>query len=141
MADNRRVTERRQATLVFQPGHERVLLVDDEEPVRDLLRECLERCGYQVETAVNGAEALRQVPDPSAIDVLVTDLVMPELGGQELARRMRSLRPSLPVLFISGFADQAVNGIGTTGTAFLHKPFTPRALTDTVRALLDDPSR
>ena len=108
--------------------------------VRNLAADALRRHGYQVLSASTGIEALDlagQVLHP--IDVLVTDVVMPQMGGEQLAVRMLSERPTLKVLFISGYTDLAVLQHGTLvpGTALLQKPFTPGQLVHRVRELLD----
>jgi CheY-like chemotaxis protein len=130
-----------EARVVEQPrGNETVLLVEDEVLVRNLAADALRRHGYQVLSASTGLEALDlagQVLHP--IDVLVTDVVMPQMGGEQLAVRMLSDRPALKVLFISGYTDTAVLQHGTLvpGTALLQKPFTPGQLVHRVRELLD----
>ena len=121
-------------------GHETVLLVEDEALVRNLAADALRRHGYQVLSASTGLEALDlagQVLHP--IDVLVTDVVMPQMGGEQLASRMLAERPELKVLFISGYTDLAVlqHGSVLAGTALLQKPFTPGQLVQRVRQLLD----
>ena len=124
-------------------GSETVLLVEDEAAVRRLGCRILERRGYNVVEAESGAAAVRLFERLApGIDVLVTDVVMPEMSGSELARRLRAMKPSLPVLFISGYTADAIaqNGELGAGTAFLEKPFTPDALTQKVRDLLDQQS-
>ena len=121
-------------------GSETVLLVEDDVLVRNLAADALRRHGYQVLTASTGVEALDlagQMRHP--IEVLVTDVVMPQMGGEQLAVQMLSERPTLKVLFISGYADLAVLQHGTLvpGTAMLQKPFTPGQLVHRVRELLD----
>jgi two-component system cell cycle sensor histidine kinase/response regulator CckA len=121
-------------------GHETVLLVEDEALVRNLAADALRRHGYQVLSASTGLEALDlagQVLHP--IDVLVTDVVMPQMGGEQLARRLLTERPTLKVLFISGYSDLGVlqHGALLAGTALLQKPFTPGQLVERVRQLLD----
>jgi PAS domain S-box-containing protein len=124
-------------------GTETVLLVEDEVLVRNLAADALRRHGYQVLSASTGVEALElasQMIHP--IDVLVTDVVMPQMGGEQLAVRLLGERPSLKVLFISGYTDMAVLQHGTLipGTALLQKPFTPGQLVHRVRQLLDTDS-
>jgi PAS domain S-box-containing protein len=120
-------------------GHETVLLVEDEALVRNLAADALRRHGYQVLSASTGLEALDlagQVLHP--IDVLVTDVVMPQMGGEQLARRLLTERPTLKVLFISGYSDLGVlqHGALLAGTALLQKPFTPGQLVARVRPVL-----
>jgi PAS domain S-box-containing protein len=119
-------------------GSETILLVEDDEVVRELARRVLEEQGYRVSVARNGAEALtlaRQAGGPP--DVLVTDVVMPKLGGNELARSLRKTRPGLRVLFMSGYAPEVVSSDAFPEARFLPKPFSPAALAAEVRALLD----
>jgi PAS domain S-box-containing protein len=125
-------------------GGETILLVEDEDTVRAIARETLARWGYRVLLAADGAAALtlaRQHPDP--IDLLLTDVVMPGLHGRELAEALQRDRPTLRVLFMSGYTDDEVlhRGVSTEALAFIAKPFTPAALAARVRAVLDaDPS-
>jgi CheY-like chemotaxis protein len=121
-------------------GTETVLLVEDEEAVRSLGRHILAGCGYTVLEARDGAEALQVFQQhPGPIDLVVTDVVMPRLGGRELARRLACLSPGVKVLFLSGYTDDAVgrDGIPEAGVGFLHKPFSPAALAGKVREVLD----
>ena len=121
-------------------GHETVLLVEDEDGVRDLIQELLQENGYTVISARNGREALHSFLTASRpIDLLITDVVMPEMGGPELSRKLREIRPSLRVLFTSGYADNAVvnNGSIDPDAHFLQKPFSPSTLTLKVRDALD----
>ena len=117
---------------------ETVLVVEDEEMIRRVVREGLERKGYRVLEAADGPAALalcgrEDVP----IDLMVTDVVMPWMSGPELARRVRPLRPGLRVIYVSGHADRALDGLAAGGAAFLQKPFTPEALARRVREVLD----
>ncbi len=121
-------------------GTETVLLVEDELLVRNLAADALRRHGYQVLSASTGLEALNIATQAlKPIDLLVTDVVMPQMGGQQLAMRLLSERPTLKVLFISGYSDMALVQHGTLvpGTALLQKPFTPGQLVQRVRQLLD----
>ena len=123
-------------------GAETVLLVEDEEAVRKLGRIALEAQGYTVLVSATGAEALalaRLYPDD--IHLVVTDVVMPGMGGREVAEKLRAARPTLKVLYVSGYTDDAIvrHGVLAAADAFLHKPFTPLALARKVRAVLDAP--
>lgn len=116
-----------------------VLLVEDERGVRDLALRVLERAGYRVLVASDGVEALALWEDnPAQIDVVVTDVVMPRLGGSELVTRLRAERGDVPVLFMSGYARNAVIGDAPADrrTRFLQKPFTVPALQHAVSELL-----
>jgi PAS domain S-box-containing protein len=121
------------------PGREMVLLVEDEDAVRRLARLSLERHGYTVMEAASGEEALT-LSDSYAgtIDILVTDVVMAGMSGREVSEWLRSSRPELKVLFMSGYNDDAVvrNGVGDTPTAFLQKPFDSRILATRIREVL-----
>src|SRR5205823_6673214 len=116
---------------VLPRGSGTVLLVEDDGGVRRIARQTLEQNGFHVLEAANGKEALRlsdSYTDP--IDLLVTDTVMPLLGGPELAKRLLPSRPALKVLYLSGYTDETVVGHGLLdpGLAFLQKPFAPEIL-------------
>ncbi len=120
-------------------GSETVLLVEDEKGVRELAREYLEMTGYSVIEAENGHTALELAAmHVGEIHLLMTDVVMPGISGRELAERVRSIRPGTKVLFMSGYADQAVvsHGILDTDSALLQKPFTMAALASKLREIL-----
>ena len=121
-------------------GTEVVLLVEDEDAVRKLARAMLEMFGYTVIEARHGKEGLSVCENHEGrIDILVTDVLMPGIGGRELAERAALLRPEMSVLFMSGHTDDAVLdlGIKLRGTPFLQKPFTVTQLARKVRAVLD----
>jgi CheY-like chemotaxis protein len=122
-------------------GTETVLLVEDEPAVRALAARMLRRQGYTVLEAANGVEALDLVRRHTGtpIDLLLTDMVMPKMDGYTLAENLRRDYPSIRVLFMSGYTDNAViqNGLIDPKLAFIQKPFTPSALARTVRAALD----
>ena len=123
-------------------GSETVLLVEDEDAVRALARHVLQSCGYTILEARDGGEAVR-IGERQAgrIDLLVTDVVMPHLGGRETAERLAARHPEMKVLFTSGYTDDAVvrHGILEAQVAFLQKPFGPKALAAKVREVLDRP--
>jgi two-component system, cell cycle sensor histidine kinase and response regulator CckA len=121
-------------------GMETVLLVEDEDAVRDLVRDILQARGYIVLEARRGAEALRiSEQHPAPIHLMLTDVVMPEMTGRELADQLAVLRPTIKVLYMSGYTDSAVvhHGVLDPGTVFLQKPFTSAVLASKVREILD----
>lgn len=125
-------------------GLETVLLVEDEEAVRQLSYEVLRRNGYTVLVAHNGEEALQVCERYKApISLMVTDVVMPGMSGRELAESLVPSRPEMKVLYTSGYTDDAVvrRGVLQEGVAFLQKPFMAEALARKVRELLDAPAR
>ncbi|HYK88659.1 MAG TPA: ATP-binding protein [Acidobacteriota bacterium] len=120
-------------------GKETVLVVEDEDGVRTLVRQILSHNGYVVLEAKNGEEALELAARNGHIHLLATDVVMPKMDGCELAERLIPLRPGMKVLFLSGHTDDAIvhHGVLKDGTPFLQKPFTPSAFAEKVRAVLD----
>jgi CheY-like chemotaxis protein len=121
-------------------GTETVLVVEDEPAVLNVVRRALEGCGYRVLTASTPGEALVVLhAEGAAIDLLVTDLAMPELSGRELAARAQAERPGLRALYLSGHPVDARSGVDVLeeGLDFLSKPFTPFVLATRVRELLD----
>jgi CheY-like chemotaxis protein len=129
-----------EAHLAPRAGSGTLLLVDDDDAVRTAAGRILRRQGYTVLAAASGAEALEiaeQYADP--IGLVVTDMVMPEMGGPELASRLRALRPELMVVFMSGYTEDAAlrNRLLEPGAVFVEKPFTFEALTSKVRDALD----
>ena len=121
-------------------GTETVLLVEDNDSVRALAREALTRSGYRVFEACNGEEGVRIAREEAgSIDLVITDVVMPVMGGRELAARLSAMWPSLKILFTSGYTDDAILNEGTMppGTAFIQKPFTPESLLRVARDMLD----
>ncbi len=121
-------------------GMETILLVEDETAVRELVRDALTARGYTVLEAHHGNDALRICEHyAGAIHLMVTDVVMPEMSGRELADRLARIHPTMKVLYMSGYTDNAVvhHGVLDLGTAFLQKPFSPAVLTRKVREVLD----
>jgi len=120
-------------------GSETILLVEDEEAVRIFAANVLKRQGYEVFEAHNGLEAIELLRKETRVRLLLTDVVMPEMGGPELVARLRDLDLTLPVLYMSGYAERAVvhNGLVKSKQPFLQKPFTPIALARKVREVLD----
>ncbi len=125
-------------------GSETILLVEDEEGVRVLARTILKKQGYTVLEATNGQHALEVAAQhPETIDLLVTDVVMPRMGGRELVEKLLPLRPAMRVLFMSGYTDDAVvrHGILDASLAFLQKPITPEVFARKVRETLSEPAK
>ena len=123
-----------------RPGTETILLVEDEPSVRVLARGVLQRNGFRVLEAANGEEAVRVSEEyAGSIELLLTDVVMPKLGGRQVAERLKHARPGLRVLFMSGYSDDAtLHRGGTQGVAFLAKPFLPSDLISAVCTMLDE---
>jgi len=124
-------------------GSETILLVEDEAGVRTLAKTILQIQGYTVLDAAQGKDAfLLSGQHEGLIHLMVTDMVMPEMSGREVADRLKPLRPNMKVLFMSGFTDKALvhNGELDPGIAFLQKPFTPQTLARKVREVLDSPA-
>jgi CheY-like chemotaxis protein len=121
-------------------GSETVLVVEDEDLVRGFTSMALRSSGYTVLTARDGEDALRVVGEHAGtIHLLVTDVVMPRMGGRQLSQRLRLAHPQAKVLFVSGYTDDAVmrHGIQQSESNFLHKPFSAALLTRKVREILD----
>jgi two-component system, cell cycle sensor histidine kinase and response regulator CckA len=121
-------------------GTETILLVEDEEAVRTMISRVLQGSGYKVLEACQGREAIevcRKHQGP--IHLMVTDVIMPQMSGRELAERLARVRPETKVLFMSGYPDNAIvhHGVLDPGTAFLQKPFTLAALENKVREVLE----
>ncbi|HJQ18787.1 MAG TPA: PAS domain-containing protein [Gemmatimonadaceae bacterium] len=130
------IVERRAPTA----ADETVLLVEDEDSVRKLARRVLETQGYTVLEAINGEDALRIASDyAGVIDLLLSDVVMPELGGRMLAERLTASRPDTEVLFMSGYTDDDIlrRGLLERGQRLIQKPFTAATLAHEVRSVLD----
>src|SRR5579872_4057720 len=122
-------------------GTETVLVVEDQDGIRDIVRESLRRNGYTVLIANDGDEALQMASAyPEPIHLLITDLVMPNIGGRELAQRLTPLRPAMKVLFMSGYSEQSALEIEATSQSaqVLQKPFSLDALARNVRRVLDE---
>jgi two-component system cell cycle sensor histidine kinase/response regulator CckA len=115
----------------------RVLVVDDEEPVRKFVERVLREAGYETALASDGTEAVDVVKNGPPIDILVTDLMMPQMTGDELARRLRQDEPSLKVLYLTGFSDRLFKEKSTLwqDEAFLEKPCSVKGLLQAVSLL------
>ncbi len=123
-------------------GTEAILLVEDDEAVRNLTESILESAGYSISSAATGEEALQKLSSMSgALDLLITDVVMPGMDGKELGLRVKERFPDAEVLFISGYTEDAIvhNGVLEEGVELLQKPFDGTTLLQRVRAILDRP--
>jgi PAS domain S-box-containing protein len=118
---------------------ETILVVEDDEAVRTLTRRQLEEVGYDVMEAVSGREALELLSADSPIDLVLCDVVLPEMGGTELGRRVSAMPRKIPILYMSGYPGPEVieRGLITKQAPFLEKPFSPETLGSAVRRLLD----
>jgi CheY-like chemotaxis protein len=125
-------------------GSETVLVVEDEETVRNLIQKVLKANGYTVLVAGSGSEAERVAAQHAGpIHLLMTDVVLPGLNGLQVAQLLTAARPGIRVLYFSGYTDNAVvrHGMLEPGVAFLQKPFTPAVLGRKVREVLDGPAQ
>jgi CheY-like chemotaxis protein len=121
-------------------GREWLLVVDDDEHVRAAAARALKRLGYNVLQACDGVDALRVIKNKAQpIDLIVTDVVMPNMGGRELAEHAAVERPLVPVLYVSGYTDDEVmqRGVEEREVRFLHKPFRTNVLAQRIREILD----
>jgi signal transduction histidine kinase len=138
------MSDRPPPRVVTERGKETILLVEDAEQVRVLMRTILRRNGYTVLEASNGREALR-VSEAHAgpIELLLTDVIMPQMSGRELANELGPIRPQMKVLYLSGYIEDSIvrHGVRSSRVAFLQKPVTPDALARKVREILDSPQR
>jgi two-component system cell cycle sensor histidine kinase/response regulator CckA len=115
-----------------------VLVVDDEEPVRKFVERVLQRAGYQITLAANGPQAIEAAGKMARVDMLVTDLMMPEMQGDELARRLRQREPRLKVLYLTGYSDRLFKDKIQLweDEAFLDKPCSIKGLLEAVSLMV-----
>jgi two-component system cell cycle sensor histidine kinase/response regulator CckA len=132
--------EAKPAALTFESlrGTETILVAEDDPAVRTLVCKTLEQLGYTVLEAADGDEALGILEQHGPVHMLLTDVIMPVMGGRELAKRVRSLGADTKVVYMSGYTDDslAFHGLPQPDTAFIHKPFTARALAEKLRQVL-----
>jgi PAS domain S-box-containing protein len=132
--------EARPAAVPFESlrGTETILVAEDESGVRQLVCETLQQLGYTVLQAADGHEALRILEQNGPVELLLTDVIMPVMGGPELAKRVRALMPGTRVIYMSGYTDDtlAFYGLPQPGTSYIQKPFAPKALAEKVRQVL-----
>lgn len=123
------------------PGKgETILVVEDDESVRKVLPQLLERLGYSVRVAGSVEEGFDEVNSFRHIDLLLSDVVMPQMNGRQFSERVQSIRPGIKVLFMSGYTEEAIGhqGILESGLHFISKPFTEKALSRKIREALAD---
>jgi CheY-like chemotaxis protein len=138
---NEPVREPENRQQVFDQNNETILLVEDDEFVRDISKLVLSQRGYKLLVAENGEEAIKlslSYPDP--IDLIVTDVIMPNIGGFEVVDKIHKQRSDLKVLFVSGYTGQEIGlqEVANSKYDLLHKPFTPTQLLLKVREILDE---
>ena len=118
-------------------GTETILLAEDHDSIRELTRQSLTRLGYQVLAAADGRQALR-LAELERPDLAVLDVVMPHMGGAATAARLLQQMPGLPILFTSGFSENANNAVAQVpGSHYLQKPYGPTSLASTIREILE----
>jgi two-component system, cell cycle sensor histidine kinase and response regulator CckA len=144
VSDNVGLTRQSETSVAAGPprANETILLVEDADPLREMIQEILEAAGYTVLASADPEEALRQLGATEVpVHLLLTDVVMPRMSGTELARNVRIARTRIRVLFMSGYTDEALGlqGVLDAGTQFIQKPFTTDALLGKVREALDEP--
>jgi len=127
-------------TLAMPRGTETVLIAEDDPAIRGLVAHILEPLGYRVIAARSGAEAMKLAETSRArVDILLTDVVMPEMGGKELAQMFQTIHPHIKVLFMSGYTEEIIirHGVEREGVAFIQKPLIPNKLVLKLREVLD----
>jgi len=132
--------EKEQTPVLELGGSETVLIVEDDDGLRKIAETVLKQRGYKVLKAENGEDALRvSEAHDGSIDLLITDVVMPKMGGRETAERLQPLYTQIKVIYMSGYTDNAIvrHGVLEPGLNFLEKPFTPEGLAQKVREVLD----
>jgi CheY-like chemotaxis protein len=131
---------RAEAELSISPGHETILIVEDDAEVRGLARRILQRQGYTLLEVQNGQEALDLVAQyPEPIHLVLTDIIMPGMNGKTLAEALLQLRPELKIIFMSGYTDNLIAESGDLNArmAFVQKPFSAKALVQKIQTALD----
>ncbi len=132
--------EKEQPPVENLSGSETVLIVEDDNSLRKLMQKSLQPHGYRILVAENGEDALRISEEhEGTIDLMITDVVMPKMGGKETAERLKTLHPQMKVIYMSGYTDDAIvrHGVLAPGLNFLEKPFSPKGLAHKVREVLD----
>ncbi|MBR9985543.1 MAG: PAS domain S-box protein [Desulfosarcina sp.] len=141
-AETGRTTKKKDAAQAAERGHETILIVEDEPMILDITTKMLEHQGYTVQAAATPGEAIRLAREHAGeIHLLMTDVVMPEMNGRDLAKNLLSLYPNLKRLFMSGYTADVIahHGVLDEGVQFIQKPFLVQALANKVREVLDEP--
>jgi two-component system cell cycle sensor histidine kinase/response regulator CckA len=132
--------EKKQTPVIKLDGSETVLVVEDDDSLRKLAQKSIQPHGYRVLVAENGEGALRVSKEhEGTIDLLITDVVMPKMGGKEVTERLQPLYPRMKVIYMSGYTDRTIvnHGVLAPGLNFLEKPFSPEGLARKVREVLN----
>ena len=132
--------EKEQTSVDDLGGSETVLIVEDDNSLLKFAQKVLQRYGYRILTAENGEEAFKIGKEHEGpIHLMITDVVMPKMGGKEVAERLQSLYPQMKVIYMSGYTNNAIvqHGVLAPGLNFLQKPFSPEGLARKVREVLD----
>jgi CheY-like chemotaxis protein len=125
---------------VIQKGRESILFVEDNDEVRNFTLRALQQLGYKVYDACNGVEALDLFRNGNPpMDLVISDVIMPEMGGKELADKLKTIWPNTKILFTSGYTDNHIVHSGTlqAGVNFIHKPYSIESLSIKIREVLD----
>ena len=127
------------SALILPRGLESILIAEDDPVIRQLMTDTLTPLGYQVTAACSGVEAKKIIDTGAKFDILLTDVVMPEMGGKELAQLFQKRQPGAKVLFMSGYTDEMIiqQGLEQQNLAFVQKPCAPSKLVIKLRRMLD----
>lgn len=144
--DQKKPEQKTDSDIKFQKRMESILFVEDDVHVRELMCKALRSFGYQVIEAENGKEALQKIRQDllaDKLDLVISDIIMPEMGGEELAECMQELNPNVKILLCSGFTDSRISmqeNNGKNGHFFIAKPYTLKRLEKKIRSILDNPA-
>jgi DNA-binding NtrC family response regulator len=130
----------KQKTNIDQTGDETILLIDDENSILEVIQPLLERYGYTVLTTTMPSKALSYLNDPTKnIDLVITDVIMPEMNGQELHNKMLEINPNIKCLFMSGYTDDLISKktLAEKNVYFVQKPISAKNLASKIREILD----
>jgi len=134
-------TQKREFSKEVEKGQETILIVEDDENIRSFISTALESLGYQVITAINGHDALDKLDQAEQkIDLAITDVIMPAMGGKELADQLNIVAPDLKLLFTSGYTGNHIvhSGVLEEGVNFIQKPYSIKDFAKKIRQILDN---